>query len=80
MPQAGQNGQRYELLLHPKRSSWLCDGVDLQAAAQLRLGHHPLHAADQHRQDPSAAQPAEEHGQNVGLPAHAAGDPDQVQE
>ena len=30
-------------------------------------------------QDPSAAQPAEEHGQNVGLPAHAAGDPDQVQ-
>ena len=79
VPQAGQNGQRYELLLHPERSSRLCHGVDLQAAPELRLGHHHFHAAHQHRQDPAADEPAEEHGQNVCLPAHADGDPDQVQ-
>ena len=53
-------------------------GMDLQADPELRLDAHHLHAAHEDTDVPAQRQAAEEHGPDVGISAHDAGDTEKM--
>jgi hypothetical protein len=52
--------------------------MDLQADPELRLDAHHLHAAHEDPDVPAQRQAAEEHGPDVGISAHDAGDTEKM--